>query len=124
MMILILYVELIEKVKKGASIVHEFSRELDPSEEYIYLFYKSFHPTIIETAFKGKIEYVGIFPEGVAPHAYKFTQSEEVILNALGLVGIEEEGNDWALVEVPEKFKSAKNNNEEKSYEEKKERRS
>jgi len=101
------YPELIEKVKKGASIVHEFSRELDPSEEYIYLFIKSFHPTIIETAFKGKIEYVGIFPESVAPHAYKFTQSEEVILNALGIVGIEEEGSDWALVEVPEKFQSS-----------------
>ena len=105
------YPELIEKVKKGASIVHEFSREIDPSEEYIYLFFKSFHPSIIETAFKGKIEYVGIFPEGIAPHAYKFTPSEEVILNGLGIVGVNEEGNDWALVEVPKKFKSADDNN-------------
>ena len=104
------YPELIEKVKKGASIVHEYSRELDPSEEYIYLFFKSFHPTIVEAAYKGKIEYVEIFPEVIAPHAYKFTPSEEVILN--GLVGVNEEGNDWALVEVPEKFQSNKNNNE------------
>ncbi|MFO7523955.1 MAG: hypothetical protein R6W68_00745 [Ignavibacteriaceae bacterium] len=106
------YPELIEKVKNGASIVHEFSREIDPSEEYIYLFYKSFHPTIIETAFKGKIEYVGIFPEETAPHAYKFTPSDEVILKGLGLVGVNEEGNDWALVEVPKQFKSNTNNNE------------
>ena len=101
------YPELIERVKNGASIVHEYPRELDPSEEYIYLFFKSFHPTIIEAAFKGKIEYVGIFPEVVAPYAYKFTPSEEVILNALGLVGVNEEGNDWALVEVPEQFQSS-----------------
>ena len=101
------YPELIEKVKKGDSIVHEYSRDLDQSEEYIYLFFKSFHPTIIEAAYKGKIEYVGIFPEGLAPYAYKFTPIEEVILNALSLVGIEEEGNDWALVEVPEKFQSS-----------------
>jgi hypothetical protein len=113
------YPELIEKVKNGASIIHEYRRQLDLSEEYIYIFFKSFQPTIIEAAFKGKVEYVGIFPEEVAPHAYKFIPSEEVILNALSIVGIKEEGNDWALVEVPKQFKSTKNNNEEKNYEEK-----
>jgi len=94
------YPELIEKVRKGESIVHEYKRELDLSEEYIYVFYKSIHPTIIETAFKGTIEYAGIFPEGESPYAYKFTPTEEVVLKAMGLVD-SEEGNDWALVELP-----------------------
>ena len=113
------YLELIEQVRKGASIVHEYSRHLNPKEDYIYMFYKSFHPTIVEATFKGKVEYVGIFPEATSPHAYKFTPNEEIMLNAMGLVD-SEEGNDWALVEVPKQFQSTKNKNEEKNYEENK----
>ena len=105
------YIELIEQVKKGASIVHEYSRKLDLSEEYIYIFFKSFHPTIVEAVFKGKVEYIGIFPEAVSPHAYKFTTTgEEVVLKNMSLVDTEE-GNDWALVAVPEQFKSSDDNN-------------
>jgi len=102
------YPELIEQVKKGASIVHEYSRPLDPSEEYIYIFFKSFHPTIIEKAFKGEVEYVGIFPEGVSPHAYQFIPKEEVLLKSLG-IDDSAEGSDWALVEVPKQFQSTDN---------------
>jgi hypothetical protein len=94
------YPELIEKVRKGESIVHEYQRELDLSEEYIYIFFKSFHPTIVDTALIGKVEYVGIFPEATCPYAYKFTPKEEAELRGFSPVD-SEEGTDWALVKVP-----------------------
>ena len=111
------YPELIEQVKKGTSIVHEYSRELDLSEEYIYIFFKSFQPAIVEAVFRGKVEYIGIFPESASPHSYQFIPKEEVMLKSIG-IDDSAEGSDWALVEVPEKFQSTKNINEEKSYEE------
>ena len=104
------YLELIEQVRKGASIVHEYPRLLNPKENYIYVFFKSFHPTIIEAAFKGKVEYLGVFPEATSSHAYKFTSNEEVMLKTLSLAD-SEEGNDWAIVEVPEQFQSSNKNN-------------
>lgn len=105
------YPELIEQVRKRASIVHNFARQLNPTEEYIYIFFKSFHPTIVEACFKGRAEFVGIFPEESSQFAYKFTPNgEEVMLKALSPVG-SEAGDDWALVEVPEQFRSTNKNN-------------
>ena len=78
------YVHLAEGVQYGLSIICNTHKKLNEDELCAFIFYNEYSKRTLYKVFSGTVEELGIFPNHLAPNAYKFYPEKEIIISSIG----------------------------------------
>jgi hypothetical protein len=78
------YEQLAEGVQYGLSIICNTHKNLNENELCAFIFYSEYSKRTIYKVFSGTVEELGIFPNHLAPSAYRFHPEKEIKISSIG----------------------------------------